>query len=59
VKYTELPFTLQDVVNKGVNRLSVVPALAKGTYVMRFGVMSDSDLYSHNSEKIKLKVTEP
>ena len=56
IRYKELPFTLQDVVNKGVNRLSVLPSLPQGSYFLRFGVMSDSDLYSHNSEKIKLQV---
>jgi hypothetical protein len=56
IRYDELPFRLQDVVNKGVNRLSVLPSLPKGTYFLRIGVMSDSDLYTHNSEKIKLEI---
>jgi hypothetical protein len=56
IRYDELPFRLQDVVNKGVNRLSVLPSLPKGTYFLRIGIMSDSDLYTHNSEKIKLEV---
>ncbi|HYC29378.1 MAG TPA: hypothetical protein VEB42_11185, partial [Chitinophagaceae bacterium] len=59
VKYIELPFTLQEVVNKSINQLSVMHGLSKGAYFMRFGVMSDSELYSHNSEKIKLEVLEP
>jgi len=59
VKYIELPFSLQDVINKNIRSLSVLPALPQGDYFMRFGVMSDSKLFSHNSEKIKLKISEP
>lgn len=56
VKYIELPFSLQDVVKKNIRSLSVLPQLPPGNYFMRFGVMSDSKLYSHNSEKIKLTI---
>lgn len=59
VKYIELPFLLQDVVQKGIHSVTVFPALAKGEYFMRFGVMSDSGLYSHNSEKIRLVIKTP
>jgi hypothetical protein len=58
VKYVELAFSLQDVINKNIRTLSVLPGLPKGQYFMRFGVMSDSHLFSHNSDKIKLNVTE-
>jgi len=56
IKYIELPFALQDVVQKNIRSLRVFPQLEKGKYFMRFGVMSDSKLYSHNSEKIKLEL---
>lgn len=56
IKYIEWPFALQDVVTKGFRRVSVFPGLEKGDYFMRFGIMSDSKLYSHNSGKIKLEV---
>ncbi len=56
LKYIELPFRLQDVIQKNIRSLRVFPALEKGVYFMRFGVMSDSKFYTHNSEKIKLIV---
>lgn len=59
VKYTQLPFSLQDVIQKNIRSLSIQPSLLPGNYFMRFGVMSDSNLFSHNSEKIKLKISEP
>ncbi|HUC81295.1 MAG TPA: glycosyltransferase family 39 protein [Flavisolibacter sp.] len=58
VKQIDLPFTLQDLLNKNITSLRVFPGLGKGDYFMRFGIMSDSGLFTHNSEKIKLTVTE-
>ncbi|MDQ3279713.1 MAG: hypothetical protein M3Q06_15410, partial [Bacteroidota bacterium] len=52
----EAPFTLQQVLKHTIRQWTVSPALEKGDYFFRFGVMSDSQLYSHNSEKINLKV---
>lgn len=59
VKYIELTFTLQDVLKKNIRRLGVLSGLQKGNYFMRFGIMSDSGLFTHNSEKIKLEVKAP
>ena len=59
IKYIELPFALQDVVQKNIRSLSVLPQVKPGDYFMRFGIMTDSKLYSHNSEKIKLTVLKP
>ena len=56
IKQIGLPFLLQDVVQKNIRSLSVFAGLSPGEYVMRFGVMSDSGFYLHNSEKIKLEV---
>jgi hypothetical protein len=56
IKYIELSINLQDVVSRDVRSVLVFPSLEKGNYFMRFGVMSDSDLFTHNSEKIKLIV---
>lgn len=56
VKYIALPFSLQQLLNKNIRTLRVFPALPQGAYFMRFGIMSDSQLYTHNSEKIKLKI---
>ena len=58
VKQIDLPFTLQDLLIKNITSLHVFPGLGKGDYFMRFGIMSDSELFTHNSEKIKLTVTE-
>lgn len=52
----EAPFTLQRVIRDGITTWSLFPSLPKGDYFFRFGVMSDSQFYTHNSEKIKLKV---
>ena len=56
IRYVELPFALQDVINKEIRSVALLHGLQRGTYFIRFGVMSDSDLYTHNSEKIKLEV---
>ena len=56
VQRIDLPFALQDVVQKKVGSLSVFTQLPSGKYVIRFGVMSDSGFPSHNSEKIDLEV---
>jgi hypothetical protein len=58
IKYVELPFTLQQVLKKNILAATVFAGLTAGNYFIRFGIMSDSDLYTHNSEKIKLKVQE-
>ena len=59
IKYTELPFRLQDVIRLKLSHLSILHSLDKGNYFLRFGIMSDSDLYTHNSDKIKLEVKAP
>ncbi len=56
VAVTEAPFTLQQAVRGQVSGWSLFPALPRGHYFFRFGVMSDSELYTHNSEKIGLTV---
>lgn len=56
VSLIEAPFTLQQAVRGQVSEWYLFPALPKGHYFFRFGVMSDSELYTHNSEKIKLTV---
>ena len=56
LNYQKLPFTLQDLIRKNYNQLTVLPTLEKGEYFMRFGIGADSGFYSHNSEKIKLEV---
>ena len=50
----EAPFTLQQVIRHNISTWSLFPSLPKGDYFFRFGVMSDSGFYTHNSEKIKL-----
>lgn len=52
----EAPFTLQQVVNQNIRHWTISPSLDEGDYFFRFGVMSDSRIYSHNSEKINLRV---
>jgi hypothetical protein len=56
VKIVEAPFTLQQVVRTNLMEWPLFPALPKGDYFFRFGVMSDSELYTHNSEKIRLTI---
>lgn len=58
VKQIELPYMLQDVLRKNIRHVALRPALPKGTYFIRFGVMCDSGLFTHNSEKIKLTISE-
>lgn len=55
-KYIVLPFTLQQMIIQPIHSATVLPELPKGEYFIRFGIMSDSDLYTHNSEKIKLSI---
>jgi hypothetical protein len=52
----ELPFTLQQILQQDVHTWTLHPRLPKGDYFFRFGVMSDSRFYTHNSEKIRLKI---
>jgi hypothetical protein len=47
---------LQQVVREGVNTWRLSPALPRGDYFFRFGVMCDSRFYTHNSDKIGLMV---
>jgi hypothetical protein len=56
VSIIEAPFTLQQVLRDGITTWNLFPSLPKGDYFFRFGVMSDSQFYTHNSEKIKLRV---
>lgn len=57
--FVELPFALQDVLTKNIRSVRVKHGLKPGKYFLRFGVMSDSGFFSHNSEKIKLEVKPP
>lgn len=52
----EAPFSLQQVIRNNIREWTLFPALPEGEYFFRFGVMSDSRLYTHNSEKIQLFV---
>ncbi|HEV7332628.1 MAG TPA: glycosyltransferase family 39 protein [Flavisolibacter sp.] len=52
----EAPFTLQQVLRQNIRQWIVSPSLPQGDYFFRFGIMSDSRLYTHNSEKINLRV---
>jgi hypothetical protein len=56
VKIVEAPFTLQQVMRNNLTEWPLFAALPKGNYFFRFGVMSDSELYTHNSEKIGLTI---
>ncbi len=56
IKTIELPFSMREAINQNISTVSVLPLLSSGNYFIRFGIMSDSKLYTHNSEKIKLKV---
>ncbi len=56
VKVIDLPFTLQQIINQQITTANISPALPPGNYFIRFGILSDSDLCTHNSEKIKLKI---
>lgn len=56
VSIIEAPFTLQQVIRKNITSWTLSPALPKGEYFFRFGIMSDSRFYTHNSEKINLQV---
>jgi hypothetical protein len=56
VKIIEAPFTLQQVLRGSISTWSLSPSLPEGDYFFRFGVMSDGQIYTHNSEKIKLSV---
>lgn len=59
VKEMPLPVSLQQIIKKTIQPISVFPGIDKGDYFLRFGVFSDSGFFSHNSEKIKLKVEAP
>ncbi|MDQ6609956.1 MAG: glycosyltransferase family 39 protein [Bacteroidota bacterium] len=57
VKEITLPVTIQQVLKEDNSKhVSVLPGVGKGNYFLRFGVFSDSNFFSHNSEKINLKV---
>ncbi len=56
IKHLLFPFLLQDVIKKETRNVVLAHELKKGNYFMRFGVMSDSGLYTHNSDKIKLEL---
>ncbi len=56
VAIIEAPFTLQQVIREKRSSWMLLPALPKGDYFFRFGVMSGSRFYTHNSEKINLVV---
>jgi hypothetical protein len=56
VSIIEAPFTLQEVLRNDLSSWTLIPSLPKGEYFFRFGVMSDSRFYTHNSDKIGLVV---
>jgi hypothetical protein len=56
IKDVQAPFTLQQVMRQQITEWAFSPSLPRGEYFFRFGVMSDSELYTHNSEKIRLRV---
>jgi hypothetical protein len=58
-KEMKLPLRLQAIIQKDARSFVLYPGIAKGDYVLRFGVFSDSGFFSHNSDKIKLKVEAP
>jgi hypothetical protein len=55
-KIIEASFTLQQIIRGHINSWTLHPALAAGDYFFRFGIFSDSGLYTHNSEKIQLAI---
>lgn len=57
-KVIDAPFTLQQLLRDQIRSWTLDPALSAGSYFVRFGIFSDSGLYTHNSEKIQLKVGE-
>jgi hypothetical protein len=56
VTIMEAPFTLQEVLRTNITSWTLSPALPEGDYFFRFGVMSSSRFYTHNSEKIGLTI---
>lgn len=56
IRTIELPFTLQQLLGNNYNSVVIEPKLEAGEYFLRFGIMSDSQLYTHNSEKVSLQV---
>ncbi|MEO6070655.1 MAG: glycosyltransferase family 39 protein [Chitinophagaceae bacterium] len=56
IKDLPLPYSLQQLVNQKVSTITVQPQLPKGDYILRFAVGSYGDLYTHNSDKILLKI---
>jgi Dolichyl-phosphate-mannose-protein mannosyltransferase len=50
------PFTLQQLRTQQITQVSLRPLLPPGNYNLRFSMNSSVGIYSHNSEKIKLKV---
>jgi hypothetical protein len=56
IQQLTLPFLLQDAIKKEPGNVVLAHELHKGNYFIRFGVMSDSGLYTHNSDKIKLEL---
>ena len=56
-KIIEAPFTLQQIIRGDINSWTLDPALSTGDYFFRFGIFSDSGLYTHNSEKIQLAIS--
>jgi hypothetical protein len=59
IKTIELPFLLQQLIAGNIQNTTIFPALEQGDYFMRIGIMSDAGLYTHNSDKIKLKIAAP
>lgn len=56
IKQIEAPFTLQQILHQNINTWTLFPELPEGDYFFRFGIMSDSHLFTHNSEKIQLAI---
>ena len=49
-------FTLQQLIHNPTQELVISPGLAKGEYGVLFGIGSSTDLFTANSEKIKVTI---
>ena len=56
VKNIDTKLTIQQLKNKPDQVIRLATGLPKGEYILRFAIGSDSGLFTHNSEKIKLKI---
>ncbi|HVG40112.1 MAG TPA: hypothetical protein VM888_00775, partial [Chitinophagaceae bacterium] len=56
IKDLSIPYNLQQLIQQQINEVTIQPQLPKGDYILRFAVKSYRNLYTHNSDKIKLQV---